>query len=94
MLTLHQKDVHLNTNMIEQLYIKTQLFIHHNLVQHNSLFALYVATLHYYTSWQHCHLIRETFYAWYAKMGGEHLYLLDFMAHMVLSFVHRLHNSL
>ena len=32
--TLHQEDLHLNTNMRDQLYVGTQLFIYHNLVQH------------------------------------------------------------
>ena len=31
---LHQEDLHLDTNMRDQLYIETQILIHHNLVQY------------------------------------------------------------
>jgi len=39
--TLHQEDLHLNTIMRDQLYTRTQLFIHHNLVQHMTI-ALFI----------------------------------------------------
>ena len=37
--TVHQEDLYLDTNMRDQLYMETQLFIHRNLVQYS--FTLY-----------------------------------------------------
>jgi len=72
MLTLHQKYVHLNTNMREQLYMKTQLFIHHNLGQHMTL-ALFMSLLYYDTTILHGNLVisyLRPLMPWYDKRGG------------------------
>ena len=39
--TIYQEDLHLDTNMRNQLYLETQIFIHHNLVQHKT-FTLFM----------------------------------------------------
>jgi len=44
--TLYQEDIHLNTNMRDQLYMRTQLFIHHNLVQHMTIALFMWLTYH------------------------------------------------
>ena len=74
MVTLHQEDIHLNTNMREQLYMKTQLFIHHNLGQHMTL-ALFMWLLYYDTTILHDNIAisyLRPLMPWYGKRGGQY----------------------
>ena len=77
MLTLYREDLHLNTNMREQLYMKTQLFIHYNLIQHMTL-ALFMWLPYRDTTTLHDNLAvsyLRLFMLWYDKWGGEYRYL-------------------
>ena len=75
--TLHQKDLHLDTNMRDQFYIGTQIFIHHNLVEYKNLplfmWLPYHDTTTLYNNLVICFL--RPLMPWYSKRGGEHPYL-------------------
>ena len=73
--------------------MRTQLFIHHNLLQHKTL-VLFIWLSYHDTTTLHDNLIISyltPLMPWCGNMGGEHPYLYDSMGHMVLPCAHLLH---
>ena len=76
-----------------QLYMETQLFIHHNLLQYTTL-ELFMWLPYHDTTTLHGNLAisyLRPLISQYGKRGGEYPYLQDTMTHMVFPYVHLLH---
>ena len=70
--TVHQEDLHLNTNTRNQLYMRTQLFIHYNLVQYKIL-ALFMWLPYHDTNTLYGNFdisYLSSLMSWYGKRGG------------------------